>query len=87
MQMGYTRAGLYGFDLFQSVGSPSRMQGTNRILPQFQDFTVGDDVPVSPVANMVFESIEPNETSCGAGKRRAPSRGRCTRWMLRRRGW
>ena len=61
MQMGYGRAGLYGFDLFQSVGSPSGTRSAERILPQWQDFKVGDPVPVSPVATMKFYAIEPHQ--------------------------
>src|SRR4030042_2845933 len=37
MQMGYTRAGFYGFDLFENVGSPRGLQSADRILPPDQD--------------------------------------------------
>lgn len=60
VQMGYGRAGFYGYDILENVGSERGIRSANRILPEFQDFTVGDDVPISPVARMVFHAIEPN---------------------------
>src|SRR5574340_409327 len=58
LQMGYGRAGFYGFDLFENVGSPSGTRSAERILPQWQGFKVGDPVPISPVAMMKFYAIE-----------------------------
>lgn len=59
LQMGYGRAGLYGLDLFKKVRSPSVAGSVERILPQFQDFKVGDPIPVSPVATLKFFAIQP----------------------------
>jgi hypothetical protein len=64
IQMGYGRAGYYGYDILENLGKPS----AERILPQFQDFQVGDDVPISPAASMVFYAIEPNQYLIWAGK-------------------
>jgi hypothetical protein len=61
MQMGYGRAGLYGFDLFKKVGSPSGLRSAERILPRFQDFNVGDPLPLNPVATFKFYAIQPVE--------------------------
>jgi len=60
VQMGYRRAGFYGYDILENVGSPRGIRSADRILPEFQHFTVGDEVPISPVAGMVFYAIEPN---------------------------
>ncbi|KUO58610.1 MAG: hypothetical protein APF84_15670 [Gracilibacter sp. BRH_c7a] len=60
LQMGYGRAGYYGYDIVENIGSPLGIQSANRILPQFQQFKVGDEVPISSVARMVFYEIEPN---------------------------
>lgn len=68
MQMGYGRAGLYGFDLFQSVGSPTGTRSAERILPQWQHFNVGDPAPVSPVAIMKFYAIQPNQYIVWSGQ-------------------
>jgi len=61
MQMGYTRAGFYGFDLFEKIGTTRGPLGVDRILPQFQDFKVGDEIPVSPFMTMVLREIQPFE--------------------------
>jgi hypothetical protein len=60
VQMGYGRAGFYGYDLLENLGSGRGIRSADRILPEFQGFTVGDEVPISPVARMVFSAIEPN---------------------------
>jgi hypothetical protein len=60
VQMGYRRAGFYGYDILENLGSPRGIRSADRILPEFQHFTVGDEVPISPVASMVFYAIEPN---------------------------
>ena len=60
VQMGYRRTGFYGYDILENLGSPRGIWSADRILPEFQHFTVGDEVPISPVAGMVFYAIEPN---------------------------
>ncbi|MCL5999466.1 MAG: hypothetical protein M1546_25890 [Chloroflexi bacterium] len=61
MQMGYGRAGFYGYDILENLGSQRGMLSADRILPEFQHFTVGDEVPISPVARMVFHAIVPDQ--------------------------
>lgn len=68
LQMGYGRAGFYGYDLMENLGSPRGLQSAERILPQFQSFQVGDEVPISPVSQMVFAAIEPHEYVVWAGE-------------------
>jgi len=60
LQMGYGRAGYYGYDLLENAGSPEGLKSANEILPRFQGFVVGDDVPISAVVSMTFHTIEPN---------------------------
>jgi hypothetical protein len=60
LQMGYGRAGYYGYDIIENLGSPRGIRSSDHILPEFQKFKVGDGVPISSVANMVFYEIEPN---------------------------
>lgn len=59
-QMGYGRAGYYGYDLLENAGSPEGLKSADEILPRFQAFVVGDAVPISAVASMRFHEIEPN---------------------------
>ena len=60
LQMGYGRAGFYGYDLLENAGSPEGLRSAGEIIPRFQDFVVGDEVPISAVASMTFHDIEPN---------------------------
>ena len=60
IQMGYGRAGFYGYDIIENLGSKSGTYSANRILPEFQNFKVGDEVPLSWVARLYFFEIEPN---------------------------
>lgn len=68
IQMGYGRAGLYGYDLFQNVGTPAGGRSAERILPQWQNFKVGDAAPISPVATMKFYAIEPHRYIVWSGQ-------------------
>ncbi|MDH3374238.1 MAG: hypothetical protein OEM85_12780 [Gammaproteobacteria bacterium] len=60
VQMGYGRAGYYGYDLLENAGSPEGLKSADEILPRFQEFVVGDEVPISAVVSMTFHAIEPN---------------------------
>jgi len=60
IQMGYGRAGFYGYDIIENLGSESGIYSADRILPEFQNFKVGDEVPLSRVAKLYFFEIEPN---------------------------
>jgi hypothetical protein len=60
IQMGYNRAGFYGYDLLENLGSDRGMLSAESILPEFQSFEVGDVVPISAVAAMEFYAVEPN---------------------------
>jgi hypothetical protein len=60
IQMGYERAGFYGYDLLENLGSQRGLLSAETILPEFQDFQVGDVVPISRVSELYFAAIEPN---------------------------
>lgn len=61
LQIGYGRAGFYGYDILENIGSPYGIRSADRILPEFQQFNVGDEVPLSAAGGLVFEAIEPNQ--------------------------
>lgn len=70
IQMGYQRAGFYGYDIVENLGSPRGIHSAQSIVPEFQHFEVGDEVPISPAGGLTFHSIEPNRHliwSGGAG--------------------
>jgi len=60
IQMGYGRAGFYGYDIIENLGSENGIYSADRILPEFQNFKEGDEVPLSWVAKLYFFEIEPN---------------------------
>ena len=61
LQMGYGRAGFYGYDALENIGSPYGIRSAERIMPELQGFTVGDEVPLSAAGGLVFYAIEPNQ--------------------------
>lgn len=61
IQMGYDRAGFYGYDILENLGSEQGLQSAEQILPEFQHFEVGDVVPISAIAELEFYAIEPDE--------------------------
>ena len=59
VQMGYRRGGLYSYDwldrLFGYLDAPS----TERILPQWQQLAVGDEIPIGVGGGFPVKAIEP----------------------------
>ena len=60
VQMGFGRAGFYGYDLIENPGSETGIRSANTILPRFQHPQAGDLEPISVAATLVFSRIEPN---------------------------
>ena len=58
-QMGFGRAGFYGYDLIENPGSGTSIRSANTILPQFQHPRTGDIEPISVAATLVFGTVEP----------------------------
>lgn len=61
VQMGYNRAGFYGYDLIENPGSVRGIRSASSIVPEFQRPHPGDVLPISAVAHLVFGAIEPNQ--------------------------
>jgi hypothetical protein len=55
-QMGYRRAGFYSYDRLDNAGIPS----AERVLPEYRNLKVGDEVPIDRVHNMEVVALEPN---------------------------
>lgn len=62
VQMGYGRAGFYGYDLFENLGSPRGIQSADHIIPELQQLAAGDPFPIFPGSTMLVETIEPNRS-------------------------
>jgi len=60
VQMGYGRAGFYGYDLIENPGGGAGIRSATRILPAYQHPGTGDPLPLSVVAKLAFSTIEPN---------------------------
>jgi hypothetical protein len=56
VQIGYQRAGWYGYDWIDNDGLPS----ADRIIPQLQHLKVGDDMPIWKGNNYKVVAVEPN---------------------------
>lgn len=60
VQMGYQRAGFYGYDLIENVGSSQGIRSAETIVPALQDPKPGNRLPLSAVAHLVFGPVVPN---------------------------
>lgn len=60
IQMGYGRAGYYGYDLLENLGSPRGIRSAEQILPEFQDFQAGDPLPISILVTHTIAALEEN---------------------------
>jgi len=58
VQIGYRRAGWYGYDWIDNDGIPSSVQ----ILPQWQQLKVGDPVPIWKYTEFRVTTLETNRT-------------------------
>jgi hypothetical protein len=68
LQMGYGRAGFYGYDILENVGSKKGIHSAESIIPELQHYGVGDPVPISPAGGLVFYAIEPYQYIVWSGE-------------------
>jgi len=68
IQMGFDRAGYYGYDIIENAGSKSGAYSAERIIPELQNVKVGDEVPISAAGSWVFYAIEPERYFIWSGK-------------------
>lgn len=68
IQMGFKRAGFYGYDILENLGSPGGIKSAERIVPELQNPMVGDDLPISLAGSLKFHAIEPNRYVIWSGK-------------------
>jgi hypothetical protein len=61
LQMGYDRAGYYGYDLIENIGSKTGIRSSESIVPGLQHPRTGDVLPISKVAHLTFGQIEPSQ--------------------------
>jgi hypothetical protein len=68
VQMGYGRAGFYGYDILENLGSARGIHSATRIVPELQAIAVGDPLPLSAAGGLVFNAIAPNRYLVWSGK-------------------
>lgn len=73
LQIGYQRAGFYGYDLIENIGSDKGIRSAPTILPALQHPHTGDPLPISAVAALAFGSIEPGRYLVWRGTEVPPS--------------
>lgn len=72
VQIGYGRAGFYGYDLIENLGSQRGIRSAAKIVPELQRLKVGDRVYMSAVAWQVIHSMAPNQYLIWAGDQNPP---------------
>lgn len=60
IQMGFGRAGFYGYDLIENLGSGSGLRSAQTIVPAFQNPKPGDELPLSLAATLQYGPIQPD---------------------------
>ncbi len=61
VQLGYGRAGFYGYDILENLGSPRGIRSVDRIIPALQKPAIGDPLPLSAAGGLIFYAIKPYE--------------------------
>ncbi len=61
VQLGYGRAGFYGYDILENLGSPRGLKSADHIVPELQRLAVGDPLPLSAAGGLVVNAIAPNQ--------------------------
>jgi hypothetical protein len=61
VQMGFDRAGFYGYDIMEGIGSKVGMRSADTITPSLQNPKVGDVIPISLVAQTKLYTLEPGK--------------------------
>jgi len=72
VQMGYGRAGFYGWDLIENPGSGRGLRSADSILPEFQLPHTGEILPLSMAAQLEFGLVDPNRTMVWVGREHPP---------------
>lgn len=90
VQMGYGRAGFYGYDILENLGSPRGLRSADTIASDLQHLAVGDPLPLSALGGLVVHAVAPDAYLVWAGpsgEYPAPSPGLCIHSMPGARAW
>ncbi len=67
-QIGYGRAGFYGYDVLENLGSARGIRSADRIVPELQRIAVGDPLPLSAAGGLIINAVSPNRYLVWSGK-------------------
>ena len=73
VQIGYDRAGFYGYDLIENLGSRTGLRSADRIVPELQHLADGDRVYMSRIAYLVARSVTRNQSLMWLEDRNPPA--------------
>ncbi|MBS1587963.1 MAG: hypothetical protein JSS82_20715 [Bacteroidetes bacterium] len=59
VQMGFNRAGFYGYDIIEGIGSKAGIRSADTIVPALQHPQIGDVIPISLAAQTKLFALEP----------------------------
>ena len=82
MQWGYGKAGFYGYDLIENIGSPSGLHSAERVIPELQHLAVGDKILMNDIASLTVHDVHPNEYMVLTGSADPPTTTSVMTWAL-----
>ena len=82
MQWGYGKAGFYGYDLIENIGSPSGLHSADRVIPELQHLAVGDKILMNDIASLTVHDVHPNEYMVLTGSADPPTTTSVMTWAL-----
>jgi hypothetical protein len=82
MQWGYGKAGFYGYDVIENIGSPSGLYSADQIIPELQHLAVGDKILMNDIAYLTVHEVRPNEYMVLTGSADPPTTTSVMTWAL-----
>ena len=82
VQWGYGRAGFYGYDLIENIGSPSGLRSAGKIVPELQHLAAGDRILMNDLAYLTVSDISPNQYMVLTGSANPPTTTSVMTWAL-----
>jgi hypothetical protein len=67
VQMGYGRAGFYGYDVLENLGSPRGLRSADAVVPDLQHLVPSDPLPLSALGGLVVHAVAPDDHVVWAG--------------------
>jgi hypothetical protein len=72
VQLGYARAGFYGYDILEGIASPTGLRSATEILPQFQNPKPGEELLLSAAGGLQYHTVQPPNVLIWTGPEEEP---------------